>query len=280
MGSVLTGSNVLGPSIEFVDASFGSIGRREASLEHFTSFDGLDLAYLDVGEGAPVILLHGLAADHFSNWVATGVVDALVASQRRVLAPDARGHGASAKPHDPDAYANDAMARDVATLMDHVSLERYDVVGYSMGSIVAGRLAPRDARVRSLVLGGVGGEWGGEQRPLDTVPIVDALETENPNDIVSPLAAAFRRFADSTGADRFALAANQRSRQGETTDVGAISVPTLVLVGDTDRLAGSSENLAQRIPGATFRTLRGNHLSAVRDPQFSESIVAFVNSMS
>ena len=130
-------------------------------MEHFTSFDGLDLAFIDVGEGAPVILLHGFAADHFSNWVATGVVDALVASQRRVLAPDARGHGASAKPHDPDAYANDAMARDVQSLMDHVALDRYDVVGYSMGSIVAGRLAPRDARVRSLVLGGVGGEWGG-----------------------------------------------------------------------------------------------------------------------
>jgi pimeloyl-ACP methyl ester carboxylesterase len=249
-------------------------------MEHFASFDGLDLAYLDVGEGDPVILLHGFAADHVSNWVATGVADALVDSGRRVLAPDARGHGASAKPHDPDAYANDAMARDVQALMDHVAVERFDVVGYSMGSIVAGRLAPRDARVRSLVLGGVGGEWGGEQRPLDTVPIVDALETESPGDIESPLAAAFRRFADSTGADRFALAANQRSRQGETTDVGAISVPTLVLVGDSDQLAGSSEALAARIPGATFRVLRGNHLTAVRDPHFSEAIVAFVNAPS
>jgi pimeloyl-ACP methyl ester carboxylesterase len=94
------------------------------------------------------------------------------------------------------------------------------------------------------------------------------------------LAAAFRRFADSTGADRFALAANQRSRQGETTDVGAISVPTLVLVGDSDQLAGSSEALAARIPGATFRVLRGNHLTAVRDPHFSEAIVAFVNAPS
>ncbi len=247
-------------------------------MERFTSFDGLDLAYLDVGEGAPVILLHGFAADHVSNWVATGVVDDLVDAGRRVLAPDARGHGASAKPHDPDAYANDAMARDVQSLMDHVALDQVDVVGYSMGAIVAGRLAPRDARVRSLVLGGVGGEWGGEQRPLDTVPIAEALEIEDPNDIDHPLAAAFRRFADSTGADRFALAANSRSRQGETTNVKAIAVPTLVLVGDADNLAGPSEALAQRIPGATFRTLRGNHLSAVRDPEFSRSIVAFVNS--
>jgi pimeloyl-ACP methyl ester carboxylesterase len=249
-------------------------------MEHFTSFDDLDLAYLDLGEGAPVILLHGFAADHFSNWVATGVVDDLVGAGRRVLAPDARGHGASAKPHDPAAYANDAMARDVQSLLDHAALDHVDVVGYSMGAIVAGRLAPREPRVRSLVLGGVGGEWGGEQRPLGTVPIAEALETDEPSDIENPIAAAFRKFADSTGANRFALAAIQRSRDGETTNVESISVPTLVLVGDADQLAGSPEDLAKRIPGATFRTLRGNHLSAVRDPQFSRSIVEFVNSTS
>jgi pimeloyl-ACP methyl ester carboxylesterase len=249
-------------------------------MEHFTSFDDLELAYLESGDGAPVLLLHGFAADHASNWVATGVVDSLVEAGRRVLAPDARGHGRSAKPHDPAAYANDAMVRDVQSLLDHASIQSVDVVGYSMGAIVAGRLATRDPRVRSLVLGGVGGEWGGEQRPLGTVPIADALETDRPADIESPLAAGFRRFADSTGADRFALAAHSRSRDGETTNVEDISVPTLILVGDADQLAGSPEELAKRIPSATYRTLKGNHLSAVRDPQFTKSIVAFVNSMS
>ncbi len=248
-------------------------------MERFKTFDDLELAYLDAGEGEPVILLHGFGADHYTNWVATGVVGGLIDAQRRVIAPDARGHGASSKPHDPNAYANDAMVRDVQSLFDHLALDHVDLVGYSMGSIVAARLAPREPRVRSLVLGGVGGEWGGEQRPLDTVPIADALETDDPEDIKNPLAAAFRSFADRTGADRFALAAIQRSRQGETTDVGAISVPTLILAGDTDQLAGSTEELARRIPGATFRTLRGNHLSAVGDPQFSQSIVTFVNSM-
>jgi pimeloyl-ACP methyl ester carboxylesterase len=249
-------------------------------MQHFTTFDNLDLAYLDLGEGEPVILLHGFAADHSSNWVATGVVDSLVEAGRRVFAPDARGHGESAKPHDPGAYANDAMVRDIQSLMDYASLEPVDVVGYSMGAIVAGRLAPRDPRVRSLVLGGVGGEWSGDQRPLGTEPIADALETESPDDIESPLAAAFRRFADSTGADRFALAAHTRSRNGETTNVESITVPTLILAGDADQLAGSPEELANRIPGATFQILQGNHLSAVRDPRFTQSIVTFVNSMS
>ena len=222
-------------------------------------------------------MLHGFAADHHSNWVATGVVDGLVDAGRLVIAPDARGHGQSSKPHDPAAYENDAMVRDVQSLLDYLSIDVVDVVGYSMGAIVAGRLATKEPRVRSLVLGGVGGEWGGAQRPLGTVPIADALETETPDDIESPLAAAFRRFADSTGADRFALAATSRARDGETTNVGAISIPTLILVGDSDQLAGSPEDLAKRIPGATYRLLKGNHLSAVRDPQFTQSIVSFIN---
>lgn len=248
-------------------------------MEHFNSFDGLEIAYLDVGDGAPVVLLHGFAADHYSNWVATSVVDDLVASGRRVLAPDARGHGESEKPHESEAYGDDAMAKDVQALLDHLDLDHVDVVGYSMGAIVAGRLTPREPRVRSLVLGGVGGEWTGSERPLDYLPIVDALETEHPDAIASPVARAFRKFADSTGADRWALAANQRSRSAEKTDVGLITVPTLVLSGDTDSLAGSPELLAKRIPTATFRVLKGNHLSAVRDPEFSRSIVAFVNAV-
>jgi pimeloyl-ACP methyl ester carboxylesterase len=169
------------------------------------------------------------------------------------------------------------MVRDVQALMDHLGVASVDVVGYSMGAIVAGRLAVREARVRSLVLGGVDSQWGGEQRPLGTTPIADALETDDPDAIQSPVARAFRRFADSTGADRLALAATQRSRDGETTDVSAIAVPTLILVGDADQLAGSPEALAARIPGSTFRILQGNHLSAVRDPDFSAAIVAFVN---
>jgi pimeloyl-ACP methyl ester carboxylesterase len=248
-------------------------------MEHFNSFDGLDIAYLDVGEGAPVVLLHGFAADHYSNWVATAVVDDLVAAGRRVVAPDARGHGQSAKPHEPEAYGNDAMAKDVQALFDHLAIDHVDVVGYSMGSIVAGRLAPREPRVRSLVLGGVGGEWTGSERPLDHVPIAEALETDDPDGIESPVARAFRKFADSTGADRWALAANQRSRNASSADVGLITVRTLVLTGDADSLAGSSESLAKRIPSATFRVIKGNHLSAVRDPDFSRSIVGFVNAV-
>ena len=111
-------------------------------MEHFTSFDGLELAYLDVGAGEPVILLHGFAADHFSNWVATGVVDALVdarSTRARSGRARSRGVGQAARPGGVRQRRHGSR-RAVA----HGSRggRALDVVGYSMGSIVAGRLRP------------------------------------------------------------------------------------------------------------------------------------------
>lgn len=246
-------------------------------MERFTSFDGTEIAYLDEGEGPVVVLLHGFASDHHGNWVAPGVVAALVASGRRVVAPDARGHGQSATPHDPQAFANDAMIRDVQALFDHLAIDGVDLVGYSMGSLMAGSIATRDARVRSLVLGGVGGTWTGDQRPANVTTIADALEADDPATITDPVGRAFRAFADSTGADRLSLAALQRAPRGARAELGEIAVPTVVLTGDDDTLVGPPDQLAARIPGATFVVLHGNHLSAVSDPLFTSSIVTFVN---
>src|SRR5689334_2913966 len=128
-------------------------------MDSFASFDGLPIAYLDAGarDGVCVLLLHGFAADHHANWVAPGVVDALVAAGYRVLAPDARGHGQSGKPHDPAAYEHDAMPRDARALLDHLAIDVVHVAGYSMGAMVSARLVSQEPRARSLVLGGVGG---------------------------------------------------------------------------------------------------------------------------
>src|SRR6478672_13252418 len=106
-------------------------------MERFASFDGTGIAYTIVGSGPDALLLHGFAADHHVNWVAPGIVDALVAAGRRVIAYDARGHGQSDKPHDPAAYENDAMVRDARSLLDHLGVESVDVVGYSMGALVS-----------------------------------------------------------------------------------------------------------------------------------------------
>jgi pimeloyl-ACP methyl ester carboxylesterase len=246
-------------------------------MDQFTSFDGTEIAYLDTGHGPTVFLLHGFAADHRINWVHPGVVDALVAAGRRVVAADARGHGTSGKPHDPAAYAGDAMVRDAQALMDHLGVEAVDVVGYSMGSLVSSRLVPMEPRARSLILGGVGGRVGTQRRPPDSkFAIAEALEAEDPSTVADASARAFRQFADVTGADRLALAAIQRAPEGEKAELGRIAVPTLVLTGDQDTLVGPPDALAALIPGARARVISGDHLSAVNDPEFARSIVDFI----
>jgi pimeloyl-ACP methyl ester carboxylesterase len=246
-------------------------------MERFRSFDGTSIAYTQTGDGPPVLLLHGFASDHVGNWVRPGVVDALVAGGHRVVASDARGHGESDKPHDPAAYAGDTMANDARALIDHLGLEAVAVVGYSMGAIVSARLVPDEPRARALVLSGVGGRLAAGSPVTRRSEIADALLAPQPRDIGNVAARAFRRFADRTGADKEALAAIQRAPRATTPSrLGEISVPTLVLVGRDDVLAGDPQGLADTVPGAIARTVNGNHLTAMFDPAFSATIVDFL----
>src|ERR1700754_947233 len=96
--------------------------------------DDADIAYLDAGDGAPIVLVHGFASTKETNWVAPGWVDTLTRAGRRVIALDDRGHGASSKLYDPARYHTALMAEDVRALMDHLRIERADLMGYSMGA--------------------------------------------------------------------------------------------------------------------------------------------------
>jgi pimeloyl-ACP methyl ester carboxylesterase len=242
------------------------------------SFDGSRIAYAVQGSGPAVLLLHGFAADHVLNWAKPGVIDALVDSGRQVIATDARGHGASDKPRYADRYSGDAMVRDAQAVLDHLGIEQVDVVGYSMGSMVAARLVPDEPRARSLVLGGVGAtvtppRTGGRAPEA----IAAALLADDPASIDNVAGKAFREFADFTGADRHALAALSRSdalRYSVRFD--AITVPTLVIAGEGDTLIRSPSELAERLPSARSVTVAGDHLGAPYDPAFARSIVDFL----
>jgi pimeloyl-ACP methyl ester carboxylesterase len=224
-----------------------------------------------------VLLLHGFGASAARNWIAPGVAGAVVASGRRVITYDARGHGASAKPHEPEAYENDAMRRDAAALLDHLDVRAVDIVGYSMGALVASRLVPAEPRARSLVLAGIGGRVVTARRFLKRAEIADAMLAAPGAKIADPSARAFRRFAERSGNDLAALAAIQRSRRhGARGALDAIAVPTLVIAGEDDALAGPPGVLAAEIPGALAVTIPGNHLSAVGRPEFAAEIVGFL----
>lgn len=252
-------------------------------MPSFTSHDGTDIVYDVAGTGPPVLLHHGFAADAQVNWVQPGIVDAISASGRSVITVDARGHGRSGKPHDPGAYAGLAMVDDVRRLLDHLDIDSVDVIGYSMGAEVTASLLGAEPRVRSAVLGGIGSQLLPRsvtgRAPMPAAAIAAALEAEDPSAVADAVPKAFRAFADSTGADRLALAAILRSRRAPPPELGDVAVPVLVISGDADDLIGDPTHLAAAVPGARVSIVSGDHLSAVFDPRFARELVDFLDSV-
>ncbi|MGY6500794.1 MAG: alpha/beta fold hydrolase [Acidimicrobiales bacterium] len=253
-------------------------------MSRFESFDGIEIAFHEFGEGdgIPVLLHHGFAADTATNWGGPGIVAALVTDGRRVIGIDARGHGESDKPHDSEAYRSPAMASDVSALLDHLGLDQVDLVGYSMGGFVSLEVATREARLRSLVVGGIGGGAipgaDGSGPAIDRSAVADAMEADDPSG-ASPAARSFRALADATGADRIALAAVLRSSTHGTRDLSVIACPTTVIAGDTDPLARGADRLAEAIPGARFVSVPGDHLGAVGAEEFTAAILEHLRTL-
>jgi pimeloyl-ACP methyl ester carboxylesterase len=205
-------------------------------------------------------------------------VTTLTRAGRRVIALDNRGHGQSTKLYDPASYHTARMADDVAALMDHLNIERADVMGYSMGARITAYLALNHfARVRSAILGGLGIHLiEGVGLPMS---IAEALEAPSLADVADPMGRMFRAFADQTKSDRKALAACIRgSRQTLTRDeVAAIGVPVLVAVGTKDPVAGSASELAAVIPGARALDIPDrDHMLAVGDKAYKAGVLDFL----
>jgi len=240
--------------------------------------DDAEIAYLDEGEGDPVVLVHGFASNKEANWVVPGWVATLTGAGYRVVALDNRGHGESSKFYDPAAYHSAVMAEDVRALLDHLDLGRADVMGYSMGARITAFLAlAHPKRVRSAVLGGLGIHLVEGVGLPDT--IARALEEPGPAAIADPVAYGFRAFAEKTHSDLRALAACLRgSRQTlSPTELGRLKMPLLVAVGGNDTLAGSAEKLAALVPGAKALTIPNrDHMLAVGDKVFKAAVLAFL----
>jgi pimeloyl-ACP methyl ester carboxylesterase len=247
-------------------------------MQSFLS-DGVELAYIDTGAGDPILLLHGFASSIQVNWVDTGWVRHLTGSGRRVIALDHRGHGKSAKLHDPSLYGGPLMAEDARALLDHLGLERADVMGYSMGARITAFLTlAHPERVRSAIFAGLGGNM---VRPMaGTGPIAAALEAPTIDDVKSPTARTFRAFAEQTRSDLKALAACIRSSRDPLTAeaLATIRCPVLVAVGSEDVIGGPAGDLARLIPGAEAFVIEGrDHMKAVGDRSYKEAVSAFLS---
>ena len=239
--------------------------------------NGVSINYIDEGAGAPVVLVHGFASSLQGNWRAPGIVDALVQAGRRVIALDCRGHGRSGKPHEPEAYADNAMARDVLALMDHLGIEKTDLVGYSMGGFLSASLMVRNPeRFTSVALCGIGDAIIGGRLPGErSQAIADAMEGKRVEGAMAETAKGFRAFAAASGNDLQALAAMQRGRRGgfDGSKLKETALPVLVLVGEGDTLIVSADRLAAAIPDARYVKVPGDHLTAVGAPEFRDALV-------
>ena len=244
---------------------------------HFTHGDA-EIAYLDEGEGEPIMLVHGFASNKEVNWVYPGWVSTLTRAGRRVIALDNRGHGQSTKLYDPADYHTGKMADDVLALLDQLDLSAADVMGYSMGARITAFLAfAHPERVRSIILGGLGMHLIEGVGLPESIAV--ALEAPSLADVRDPQGRMFRAFAEQTKSDRRALAACIRgSRQVMTREQAAsIKTSALIAVGTKDPIAGSAEELAAVMPNARALPIPDrDHMLAVGDKAFKAGVLQFL----
>jgi pimeloyl-ACP methyl ester carboxylesterase len=248
-------------------------------MAQFTS-DGLALAYDEFGPAdarKAIVLVHGFSSNRYENWKRMGWYDAIAGKGLRGFALDCRGHGESAKPHDPARYDREAMAKDVFTLMDHAGVERAHFLGFSMGAHIALVAAMDDGgRIDHLVVAGVGGKIFEPGREPDAM--AKAMEAASPDEIDDPMLKSFRHFADEQKEDRLALAACSRGPRPDITREALVAIrrPTLVIAGARDQLAGPPQGLADAIPGAKAVVIPGcDHFSMIAHGLFKASVFDF-----
>lgn len=246
-------------------------------MDTFSS-DGVEIAYSTEGNGDPILLIHGFASNSQTNWRDTQWIKFLAGNGFQVISIDNRGHGASKKLYEPEAYTGPIMAEDARRLLDHLQIPKADVLGYSMGARISAFLAlAHPERIRSAIFAGLGANmiYG----VGDPTPVAAALLTEEPSTITDLNARAFRIFADQTKSDRRALAACIMASRDRIpgSELAALQVPVLVAVGTEDAIAGPAAPLAAAIPGARALDIPGrDHMKAVGDRLFKEGVLDFL----
>ena len=245
------------------------------TTERFASFDGVELAVHRMGEGRPVILLHGLFSDAQTNWIRFGHAQRLADAGFEVIMPDLRAHGQSAGPHDPAAYPPDVLVRDAKALVEHLGLSEYDLGGFSLGARTAVRCVLAGLRPRKLVLGGMGleGLAGWDRRAAFFIDAIDRFEDVKHGDPAFMAVAFMKTQKVDRVAARLLLHAVDDTAESE---LAGVTMPTLVVCGEKDRDNGSPQALTDALPDGTLIEIPGTHMSSVTEPELGEAIVRFL----
>jgi pimeloyl-ACP methyl ester carboxylesterase len=241
----------------------------------FTARDGTALVWRGLGDGPPVILLHGLFSNATVNWFKYGHAQRIVDAGLRVIAPDFRAHGDSGAPQDAVHYPADVLIDDLVDLIDHLALDSFDLAGFSLGARTAARAVVSGLRPRRLVLGGMGlsGLAGWERRSDFFVRAIAEYATAKRGDD-SWLAIQFMKTMQ---VDR--VAAGHLLHSFTDTDpalLARITMPALVVCGAQDQDNGSAPDLAAALPNGRYVEVPGTHMSSVTEAALGEAIAAFL----
>jgi pimeloyl-ACP methyl ester carboxylesterase len=247
----------------------------DIAVQHFFGRDGQRLAYRELGQGRPLVLIHGYFSTATVNWLKYGHAARMAERGYRVIMPDLRAHGDSAKPHEVSAYPPDVLADDGLALVEHLGLTDYDLGGYSLGGRTTMRMLARGATPARAICAGMGlaglthtaGRGEHFRRILTNL---GTFERGSPEWMAEA-------FLKTVGGDPVALLNILETFVDTAPGVLAgLDLPILITAGAQDQDNGSAQELVDALPNARYTEIPGDHMSAVTKPDLGIAIADFL----
>jgi pimeloyl-ACP methyl ester carboxylesterase len=248
----------------------------DAAMIRWTASDGIELAFHELGQGRPVVLLHGLFSDAKMNWLNFGHAARIAAAGFRVIMPDLRAHGLSGAPHTADKYPPGILVRDLTELIAHLRLDDFDLGGFSLGARTVVQAVGEGLRPGKAILAGMGlrglQNWDKRQQFfVDAIAKFDSASRGDPH----WLAIQFMKTMKVDRAAALHVLASFGAMAREW--LAAFTMPALVVCGSEDEDNGSAAELAEALPDAIFAEVPGTHMSSVTKPELGEEIARFLS---
>ncbi len=241
----------------------------------FASFDGVKLKIHEAGEGRLLVLLHGLFSNAQTNWIKYGHAQILAEGGYRVIMPDLRAHGESEAPHDPAAYPENVLVKDVLALIEYLDEADFDLGGFSLGArtcakVLAAGVEPRRAILAGMGLQGLSGWAKRRDFFFEAIDGRDTVKRGDPHWLVV-------QFMKSQNIDPVAARLLLRTFSDMSdTHIASIAVETGVICGREDRDNGSPQELAALLPDSRLIDIPGTHMGSVTNKDLGQAMADFL----